>query len=165
MPTLQEQLVKYLTDAHALEEGSLRQLDTHIDNSDDPDLREIFTRHKAETETHERRLRELLASHGAEPSSVKDSAWKVGAFAKAALDRAQTDDVGKNARDAYVGEHLEVASYELLERVARLAGDEQTATAAREIREEEERMIEQITSHWDQVVRQALRQEGVEVPA
>ncbi len=72
--------------------------------------------------------------------------------------------MGKIARDAYTAEHLEIASYELLERVARRAGDVQTAQVAARIRAEEEAAATRITAQWDRVVERSLQQEGVTVP-
>jgi ferritin-like metal-binding protein YciE len=164
MATLQEQLVKYLTDAHALEQQSLRQLKNGADTADDPGLAAALQQHAAETEQQMNLLRERLESHGASPSTVKDVGGTITALGKGLLDKARPDNVGKIARDAYTAEHLEIASYELLERVARRAGDVQTAQVAARIRAEEEAAATRITAQWDRVVERSLQQEGVTVP-
>jgi len=56
----------------------------------------------------------------------------------------------------YATEHLEIASYRLLERVAVWAGDERTAEVARENRADEERMAAWIDDHWDRFAELAL---------
>ncbi len=56
---------------------------------------------------------------------------------------------------------LEIAAYQLLERVAMRAGDERTAEVARTNRAEEEDMARFIEMHWDDVAMQSLREEGV----
>jgi ferritin-like metal-binding protein YciE len=61
---------------------------------------------------------------------------------KGIADLWRTDKVVRNARDAFVTEHMEIAAYEVLEQV----GDTQTAEVAREIRAEEEAMAERIAS-------------------
>ena len=161
--TIQEQLVKYLTDAHALEQHVSRQLDAMISTTDDPEMREHLEHHKEETERHRELLEERLRAHDAEPSTIKDTANIFAALGKSMLDAARPDNAGKNARDGFVAEHLEIASYELLERVATRAGDEETADVARRNRADEEAMAEKIAASWDKVVDLSLEQEGVPV--
>ncbi|HLB18394.1 MAG TPA: DUF892 family protein, partial [Gaiellaceae bacterium] len=67
------------------------------------------------------------------------------------------------ARDGYATEHLEIASYELLSRIAQRAGDEETATAAREIIEEERAMARLIELNWDKFAELSLEEEGITV--
>jgi len=58
---------------------------------------------------------------------------------------------------------MEIASYQLLERVAVRAGDEETAEVARQNRSEEEAMARKLDEHWDLFVEDSLRQEGATV--
>jgi ferritin-like metal-binding protein YciE len=164
MTDLQEQLVKYIEDAHAVEQHMLRSLDGMISTTEDPEMREILDHHKQETERHRQLLEERLKAHGARPSTVKDAGQIFMAMSKGIIDKVRRDNAGKNARDGYVAESLEVASYELLERVARIAGDKATADVARRNRVDEEAMLEKIRASWDKVVRQSLEQEGVKTP-
>jgi ferritin-like metal-binding protein YciE len=164
MADLQEQLVKYIEDAHAVEQHMLRALDNMISTTEDPEMRGHLEHHKQETERHRQLLEERLRAHGASPSAVKDAGQIFLAMSKGIVDKVRHDNAGKNARDGFVAEHLEIASYELLERVARIAGDEATADVARRNRADEEAMVEKIRASWDKVVRQSLEQEGVEMP-
>jgi ferritin-like metal-binding protein YciE len=56
---------------------------------------------------------------------------------------------------------MEIASYQLLERVATLAGDPETAAVARQNRAEEEAMARRIDQSWDKAAALSLEQEGV----
>jgi ferritin-like metal-binding protein YciE len=57
---LQEKLVEYIEDAHAMEQSVSRSLDSMISTTDDPEIADMLRHHKEETEEHERRLRERL---------------------------------------------------------------------------------------------------------
>src|SRR3954468_985215 len=79
------------------------------------------------------------------------------------LDMVRPEKAGRNARDAYATEHLEIASYELLARVADRAGDHETAAAAREIIADERSMAEFVEQNWDLFADASLREAGVAV--
>jgi ferritin-like metal-binding protein YciE len=165
MPTVGEQLVKYLTDAHALEQHVSRQLDTMIRTTEDPEMKGHLEHHKEETERHKQLLEERLKAHDASPSVVKEAGQIFLALGAGLISVARKDNAGKNARDGFVAEHMEIASYELLERVARLAGDDATVEVARRNRADEEAMAQKIAASWDKAAIESLRQEGVELPA
>jgi ferritin-like metal-binding protein YciE len=165
MATLKAQLVKYLTDAHALEQHVSRQLDTMIRTTEDAEMRGHLEQHKHETERHKRLLEERLTAYDASPSIVKDAGQIFLALGVGLATVARKDKAGKNARDGFVAEHMEIACYELLARVARLADDEATVEVALRNRADEEAMAQKIAASWDTVVIESLREEGVELPA
>ena len=146
---LNEQLTKYLTDAHSIEVQALAQLKTAPKLAGDPQLSHIFEEHLAETETHERLTRELLEARDAEPSKVKDVVMGVGGKGFLLFARLNPDTPGKLYAHALSYEGLELASYELLARVAELAGDTEVVEAAQRIRDDERSMMERLESHVD----------------
>jgi ferritin-like metal-binding protein YciE len=107
-------------------------------------------------------LRERLRALGglSLASARKDLSAILTAQAKGATDVLRADKPLRNARDAFVTEHLEIAAYEVLERLAERAGDPETAAVARENRAEEEAMAARISENWDRFVDLALAEEG-----
>jgi len=151
----QTQLVKYLTDVHSIEEQALVQMRRAPDMVEGA-LAESFRCHLAETESQEQRVRERLEAHDASPSRLKDAAGQAGGFGMVLFARSQPDTPGKLAMHAFSYEHMEVAAYELLGIAAREAGDEETATMAAAIADEEREMAGRIAAGWDEAVEQAL---------
>ncbi len=81
MRDLQEQLTKYLADAHSIEVQALAQLRTAPDIVADPELSAMYREHLVETEAHERATRLALEARDAKPSRTKDAVMAVGARA------------------------------------------------------------------------------------
>ncbi len=155
-----EQLVKYLADVHSIEQQALAQMRAAPKIAEDERLREAFEQHLTETEEQERRVRERLRALGGEPSKLKDAAGTAGGWAMVAFAAAQPDTPGKLTMHAYSYEHMELAAYELLRRLAERAGDEETARMAAEIGAEEAAMAERLERCFDSAVEASL--EGTE---
>jgi ferritin-like metal-binding protein YciE len=162
MTTLDEQLTKYLTDAHSIEVQAIAQLKMAPEIAVDPELARIFSDHLAETEEQERAVRRRLEARDAGPSRVKDIVMGAGGVGFALFAKFQPDTPGKLAAHAYSYEHLELAGYELLRRVAERAGDEETAETASEIAEQERAMGERIAGLWDRAVDASLAEVGAD---
>jgi ferritin-like metal-binding protein YciE len=157
---LKEKLVEYVEDAHAMEQSVSTMLESMISTTDDPEIRSMLEHHKQETEEHERRLRERLEALGAGTSTRKQAQTIATALMKGVGDMARTDKPGKNARDGFVTEHMEIAAYELLERLAKKAGDPETAEVARQNRADEQAMARKIDSNWDRFLELTLATPG-----
>ena len=163
MPSdIQEQLVKHLTDAHSIEEQALTQLRRAPSIAGDPDIASAFDRHLGETERQEQLVRARLEAHDAEPSKVKDAAGKVGGYGMVLFARFNPDTPGKLVAHAYSYEHMELAAYELLMRVADRADDAGTVAMAREIAGEEREMARRLEGCFDLAVEASLRKKGAD---
>src|SRR4029078_7666938 len=92
-----------------------------------------FVEHRNETEEHERLVRQQLERREAKPSTVQDVAGRVGGWGMILFARVSPDTPGKLAMHAYSYEHMELAAYELLRRIAERAGDEPVRAMADEI--------------------------------
>ena len=158
---LKDQLVKHIDEALAMEQNVLRMLDGMIETTEDEEIKNELRQHKLETEQHAERLEKRLAAHDASPSTAREAAGIMGALMKGIVDMARQEKAGRNARDGYATEHLEIASYQLLERVAQAAGDEETAEVARRNRKDEEAMAKKIEANWDKFADLSLREAGV----
>src|ERR1041385_7409275 len=153
---LDEQITKYLTDLHSIEEQALAQMRLAPRVAGDTELQRIFVEHLNETEEHERLVREQLERRDAKPSAVKDVAGRVGGWGMILFARVNPDTPGKLAMHAYAYEHMELAAYELLRRIAEREGDESARALGERIGASERSMADRIASHWDGAVDASL---------
>jgi ferritin-like metal-binding protein YciE len=160
---LKEKLADYVEDAHAMEQNDLKMIDSMISTTDDPQMKEMLENHKRETEEHERRLRARLDAMGRGTSARKQAQAVGAALLKGVGDVAKGDKAGKNARDGYTAEHMEIAAYQLLERLAKKAGDTETAEIARQNSSDEEQMASRIDQSWDRTLDLTLEENGIRV--
>src|SRR5215211_660354 len=160
---LQEKLADYVEDAHAMEQNDLKMIDSMISTTDDPQVKEMLQSHKRETEEHERRLRERLDAMGRGTSARKQVQAVGAALLKGVGDVARGDKAGKNARDGYTAEHMEIAAYQLLDLFLNDAATTETAEVARQNRSDEEQMARRIDQSWDRTLELTLEENGIRV--
>jgi ferritin-like metal-binding protein YciE len=151
-----KQLTKHIDEGIAMEQSVLRLLDSMLKATDDADFERAIEQHKRATRRHIERLEERLRAHGARRSLVRQAGGVVAVGAKSALDVARRGDAGRRARDGFATEQGEVAAYELLERIALAAGDDETADVARQNRAEDEAMAGVIAKNWDTFAEESL---------
>jgi ferritin-like metal-binding protein YciE len=154
--TLEEQLIKYLTDAHAIEEQALVQMRMAPKAAGDPQIAQVFEQHGLETEAHESMVRRRLQEHGAEPAALKEMAAKATGAGFALFAQLQLDTPGKLVAHAFSYEHMELAAHELVAQVAERAGDGASAAAARQIRSQEAAMAQRLEGLFDRAVAASL---------
>lgn len=163
---LREAVIDQLQAIHALKSGSLRMFDPMLaavkQERENPDLAvvddllarmlEAFGEHREQTAEHICRLEARLRALGAGPAAMRAMATGAAGALRAGLGRLGGQNHGANARDAFVFEHVEIATLELLERLARRSGDHETARVARECRADDEQMVAKINRNWDNVL-------------
>jgi len=154
--SLADQLVKYLADVHAIEEQALSQMRRAPEIAGDSEIGDAFAQHLHETERQEERIRACLEAAGVAPTALKDVAGRAGGVGMVLFAKLQPDTPGKLVAHAFSYEHLEVAAYELLRRVADRAASPETAAVARDIRDEERRMAGRLESVFDRAVEASL---------
>src|ERR1700750_519826 len=92
---LQEQLIKYLTDAHSIERQALVQMKAAPGRAGDPESAAAFEQHRTETEEYQRLVDERLGALDASPSKVKDVAGAVTGMGFGLFAKLQPDTPGK----------------------------------------------------------------------
>jgi ferritin-like metal-binding protein YciE len=160
--SIEDELVKALDEAYAMEKQVEVLLQSMIRTTEDPSLTSDMETHLGETREHAERLKACIEAHGRSPSKVKTAATITAGALKAPLDLARGEKGMRNARDGFATEHLEIAAYRLIEELARKANDQQSLTIARQNAEDEERMASRIAANWSKFVALSMQQEGVE---
>jgi ferritin-like metal-binding protein YciE len=158
--TIQEQIVKYLGDVHSIEEQALPQVKAAPKIAGDPTIADAFERHIGETENHEQRVRERLEALGGSPNKLKDIAGAVTGPAFVLFAKSQPDTPGKLVTHAYSYEHMELAAYELLRRVAERGHDDETVSLAQDIAGQEREMASRLSDNWDRAVEASIAANG-----
>jgi len=158
---LGSQLDKYLQDAHAIEAQAVKLLESAPDAADDPELARLFRQHLQETREHQRLIDERLEARGGGSSNPKDAAMRAGALSWATFFETHPDTPGKLVAFAYAFEHLEIAAYEELKRVAEKADDAETVRIADEILLEERAAAAKLAESFDRATAAALREAGI----
>ena len=148
-----EQLASYLTDARASRPRPRSSSSPAPDRRAYPHSLTPARDHLAETREHQVLLEQRLRP----PRRLRPSAFRTPRCASArstsgVFFAAQPDTPVKLAGFAYAFEHLEIAAYELLHRVAERAGDPETSAVAHRIALDERRAAERMTATWDAAV-------------
>jgi ferritin-like metal-binding protein YciE len=153
-----DKLGDYLEDTLALEEGVVTNLDSMVGTIGDPKLKELLQRHRQISRQHVERLKQRLELLDRGTPVRKKIEGLAVALMKGVSDVLRTDAPGKVARDAYLLAHTQIASYELLGRLADAAGDTATSEMARTHLADEKKCADEIASHWDDFFKLTLAQ-------
>jgi UDP-glucose 4-epimerase len=139
------QLERCLADVHAIEKQGLQLLETGRMVIEDEGLKRFFATHLRESEEHEAMVRERIEARGAKPTSAKGAVLQLTGMQVGAFFAAQPETRMKLVGFVSAFEHLEIAAYELLERLARRAGDQKVAGVAERILAEERATVDALT--------------------
>jgi ferritin-like metal-binding protein YciE len=132
-----------------MEKQSLTTLQAAVKVAGDPQLEALYRGHVAETHRHLELIEERLAAHEGSSSKVKDLAGRVSALVLGAGVVAQSNTPAKLVAVAYGYESFEVASYEMLRRLAEAAGDADTVGAVDRILVNERQAVEKLGASYD----------------
>jgi ferritin-like metal-binding protein YciE len=155
MSKAEQKIVQYLNEAHALEQGLTRVLQSQIAMTPRGRYRKALESHLPQTREHARRIESRLRAldAGGNPLAfgigiVQSALGQALAMAKAPLDLLRgsggEEKVLKNAKDTAATEALEIATYTAIIRLARELGDTQTAELGESILEDEQHMLERV---------------------
>jgi ferritin-like metal-binding protein YciE len=156
-----EQLVKYLADAHAIENQAIELLKRGQKIIGQGELAKLFEDHLDETYAHQKAVEARLEALGGSPNKLQDAAMRLGALNWGGFFGAQPDTPAKLAGFAHAFEFLEVGGYEQLKRVAERAGDPATVELAERIIGEERDMAGRLADSFDRAVDATLAAQEV----
>jgi ferritin-like metal-binding protein YciE len=155
MSQSKQKVLQYLNEAHAHEHALVRVLQSQIAMTPRGTYRSALESHLRETRDHADRVQRRIAALGqggnpvtAVVGAVETALGQVLALGKTPFDLLRgsggEEKVLKNAKDACATEALEIATYTALERLAKEAGDDETAKLAASIRADEEKMLARV---------------------
>ena len=151
-----KQLVQQLlAEAHSNETALVQTLGAHISMTPPGEYRRGLETHLRETRGHAEKVQRRLTELGFRKNPVQigmgiaqNLLKNTMSMAKAPVDMVRGKSIEeklvRNARDEAVTETLEIATYDTIENVALSIGDNETAQLARDIRSDEERMLESL---------------------
>ena len=147
--TTQTKLVQYLSEAYGKEKELETALEAHIAMTTRKPYKKRLKDHLQETKGHSRALERRIKQIGGGGPQLADkvvgqAVGKAKSLAKGPLHTirgtGEAEKMLKNAKTEYFNEHEEIATYTAIETLAEAVGDKETATLARSIRRDEERM-------------------------
>ena len=156
---IDEQLNKYLADAHAIEAQAIQLLQLGPKIAGESGLSQVLAVHLEVTRAQQDSVRDRLRARGGRPSRFKDFALRGGGVNIGGFFGAQPDTPAKLAGFAFAFEHLEIAAYEQLRRVAESAGDSETAALAERIAREERATAQSVREQFEPSVEASLREQ------
>jgi ferritin-like metal-binding protein YciE len=162
MADTHEHLLNHLRDVQAIEFHAQRQLDRLAGRADDEELQAICRRHVEQTRQHEQRVQTLVEAQGHRPSALEDKTLRAGAIGLRQLADIAPDTPARVAIQTYGLEQLEIAGFELLQRIAERDGDQDAANTAHEVLEAKRQAARELEPSLDRAGELLVEQHGDE---
>lgn len=160
MASVEERLMEWLRDAHAMEQQAETMLSAMAGRIEHyPQVKAKLEEHLEETRDQARRLEACIERRGGDTSTAKDLAGKFVAMGQGLGGMFAGDEIIKGSMAGYTFEHMEIASYHVLIAAAEAAGDDETARTCRAILGQEVAMARWLEEHLPTVTRQYLGRE------
>ncbi len=152
MSTAAQHLLDWLRDAHAMEQQAEKMLVNMAERLEHyPALRQRIELHIEETHAQLQLLKGCLDRLGHPPSTFKDAAGRLVAFAQSTTGMAINDEVVKGTLSSYVFEQMEIATYTILIAAAEAAGDIETQRICELILPQEIAMAAWLSEHMPEI--------------
>jgi ferritin-like metal-binding protein YciE len=157
MAEINENLLDWLRDAHAMEQQAEQMLKAQASRIEHyPKVKARIEQHLQETLGQQKLLLGCIERLGGTPSGMKDVMGKVMAFGQAAGGALNSDEIIKGAIAGYVFENLEIATYTALIAAAQTAGDAETVRVCEEILPQEEAMAKWLLENLPELTEEFL---------
>jgi len=160
---MNEQLIAWLNDAYAMEQGLIPVLQKHASNAQHtmPAAAARMQQHIAETNTHAARVEQCLRVLGATPSTAKSTLSQMLGTVQGITTGISRDAPVRNTLADYSAEQLEVACYRALVTAARQLGHEEIAQLCELNMREDEAMALWFRDQIPEVVTTTMRNNQV----
>jgi ferritin-like metal-binding protein YciE len=158
--TQQQNVLSWLKDAHAMEQGAVLNLENHAAAAEGyPEVQSKLYGHAEATRQHAILVERCIERLGGHPSVLKEAIGTVMGKVQGVANLPAQDTVVKNALGDLAAEHFEIASYTSLIAAAEHTGDEETATVCRRILRDEEEMADWLHAQISVITRKFLAEQ------
>ena len=152
-----ENLRDWLRDAHAMEKGTIDNIERLVSRLQAfPVLADRYRTHLQESRQQLQRLEQCLKELGSDPSFLKDAGMKLAGGAQVYVTGPASDEPVKHCLAAYGYENFEIASYISLMAAADACGLPSIIKACEQSLEEERAMARVIEESIPEVTRRFL---------
>jgi len=160
---MQELFITGLKNAHGVEHQALALMDRQIDHlANYPEVAEMLTKHRAETEQQIARIDQLLSGFDTAASALKDAALSITGNIAALAHLPAPDEILKNSFANHAFENFEIAAYTSLITMAQEGSFSNATPLLQQSLDEERRMADWVLNSIPHVTKKyiSLRQAG-----